>query len=242
MLFRIKHLESRRVQVDYRSADLGRPTVTQLVADGEVLVNAVHSDTWSTDPTQVMVCAACGIERCEAGGWVSPRRASGVVLWLPAFSSMAESEADAVEYRPPTYFSTRGVPVFDEQLFAAASPRPRGLWTPTDLPALRSNELVLAMQWIAPGQILGTHPGPVAVREADVLAVSSGEREARLRELATLLAGALRSLEPVALRALGAADEPIVFHLDTPGHPAWSPLAIVDGAPRLHFEGLGVSC
>ena len=153
---------------------------------------------------------------------------------------MRESDFDAREYRPPDYMATRGIPTFDEARAARLVASIPSVPHVEQLLPLHSDELVLAMQWTAPGEILGTFPGPAVVRETDVLTVSTGDRDECLRDLAALLRGARAASEPVVLRPWSEADERIEFYLDTPGHPVWSPLARFDGVLRLHFEGIGV--
>lgn len=234
VFWRVQQIESRRSQMDYTSSAQGHPTVTQLLADGVVIANAVERTTWSARTVQSMICSECGMERCAAGGWISPRAADAAILWLPAFEEMAGGARDAAEYRPPEYFE-RGIPLFAEPAVTGLLGLAGG--SLHALPRLRGSELILAMQWTAPVGILGKFPGDVRLRHDDVLAVSSGEREVRIREVERVLRASAVN-DAVTLRALQPDEEPIVLYLDAPGHPAWSPLAIVDREPALHLDGL----
>jgi hypothetical protein len=232
-LWRVQQIEVRRSEVDYTSSGQGRLVVSQLFADGELIANALARTEWGASSVQAMVCAECGIEGCAAGGWISPRRSDGWVLWLPAFDEMAESARDAHDYRPPACFA-RGIPLFGKGVAAAL----RGLPALREPPALRTHELIRAMQWTAPARVFGTFPDDVRLRRDHVLAVSSGERETRLQELERLLEEGLRDTDGVTLRELEPNDESVVFWPDAPGHPAWSPLVLTDGKPTLHLDGL----
>lgn len=239
-LWRVKHLETRRAVADYTSSEQGHRAVTQLVADGEVIANAIESTTWTQGSVQVVVCAQCGFEACAPGGWVAPRRAGSSVLWPPAFAEMRDDGDDAGEHRPPDYVRRRGIPRFDEPRAATLCASLPGAPDVAQLPPLRSDELALAMQWTAPGEILGAFPGPVVLRAPDVVAVSSGDRDACLRELAALLSRACSESAPATLRPWNEGDERIEIFLDTPGRPMWSPLARVGSVLRLHLDGVGV--
>lgn len=237
VLWRVQQVGSRESQIDSTSFAQRRSTVTQLLGDGVVIANAMESTTWNGRIVQAMVCTECGIERCAAGGWISPRAVDGAVLWLPAFEEMAGDAPLAREYRPPEYFE-RGIPLFFEPSVTALLEQVHGFPAVAELFRLRTNELTLAMQWTAVAEVLGTFPGEVRLRHEDVIAVSHGEREMRIREVERLLREGAAASAVVTLRALQPDEEAIAFYLDAPGHPAWSPLAIVGGEPVLHLDGL----
>src|SRR5688500_13788287 len=105
--WRVERIELSRSDADYTSSGEGRPIVTELVADGVIVANAMDRTTWNARSVQAMLCTDCGMEGCAPGGYVSPRAIDGSVLWLPAFEEMTESGA----FVPPQYFA-RGIPLF----------------------------------------------------------------------------------------------------------------------------------
>lgn len=183
---------------------------------------------------QPIVCTGCGIEGCAPGGWVAPRAAGDRILWIPAFDEMGD-DFGRRERAPPSYVSTRGVPTFADAAATALAEAVAAAALDAIEP-LRSRELALLLQWLAPAEVLGATPPP-AVRAADLLAEASGERERRSSALADLLDGA-RADVPVSFRPLRTGDELVTFFLDAPGHVEWSPLVLVGGEPALHLDGL----
>jgi hypothetical protein len=230
--WRVERIALSRSEADYTSSETGRPIVTQLLADGAIIGNAMDRTRWNARVVQATLCTDCGMEGCAPGGYVSPRALDGSVVWLPAFDEMTESGA----FEPPEYFS-RGIPLFTGPSISALLVHLTGLPPIGDLPPLRANELLLLLQWMAPAEILGVFPREVRLRRADVLAVSSGERDARIGELERLLCEASAEHADRMMRARRPDEDPVVFYLDAPGHPEWSPLALVDGEPALHLDG-----
>ena len=87
-LWRVERVETRELECSF--AGPASATVTQLVADGEILADAVEYPRWRVDPVQVELCAECGVAGCAPQGWVRPRRAGDRLLWLPAFDELVE--------------------------------------------------------------------------------------------------------------------------------------------------------
>ena len=218
MLWRVNQLERRRVEVDRSSAGLGRAVVTQLLHGDKVLANAVEWTRWR-DTAQVIVCTHCGVEGCESGGWVAPRKVGDHVLWLRTL------------HAPPAYFEKHGIPLID-----AAQLPSRAL---AETLLLRGEDVVRLLQMTAPDSLLGALGSDVVLREPAVIAVSEGERAEALAALKTVLAETLAVREPVAFDPLSDGEVPISFYLDARGHPSWSPMVRVAGVLRVHIEGLG---
>lgn len=221
--------------LDFRSSGQGRPTVTQLVAEGEILANAIEFTAWSVDPVQVEVCSDCGVERCAPGGWVSPRRAGEHVAWIPAFDELAEDQG---EFGPPRYFARRGVPLFEREA-AKTLAKMVGVEL-EDMRPLTSRDVTLLLQWTAPGRLLGAAPAVPRIRREDVLAATSGDRDEALDRLDELLAAAIGSDADVVLQNRCDEADLISFFLDLPDHPEWTPLVRKHDRVELAVGGLVV--
>lgn len=151
---------------------------------------------------------------------MSLRRFGSSVLWMPAFSSMA-AEPNSAEYNPPRYMSEVGLPAFSEEAYARVRESSRSLPSVEEIVVLGSRELLLILQWEAPGSVLGNFPEPPCLREDALVAVDRGD----LADSKEALLGLIRQAwtQPRALVPC-SADERIAFFIDHPGHPAWAPL------------------
>lgn len=74
-------------------------------------------------------------------------------------------------------------------------------------------------------------------RYVSAFARSSRSREATARSLRDVSCTGPTEKDAV-MRPLVPGDEPVEFYLDAPAHPAWSPLVLVVGEPRLCLDGL----
>lgn len=232
-LWRVERVETRELECSF--AGPASATVTQLVADGEILADAVEYPRWRVDPVQVELCAECGVAGCAPQGWVRPRRAGDRLLWLPAFDELVEDLA----LGPPRAFARRGVPLFEPD---AARPVVEMMSRELDaLQPLTLRDVALLLQWTAPGGLLDAAPTPPRVRREDVLAVTSGDRDETVDALDALLSAASASESPVVLREAAEGHERTGLFLDLPGHPKWSPLVRVAERVELALGDLVVS-
>lgn len=237
-LWRIRDLTSRRVQADYTASEQGRPFVTELLGDGEVIANAIERTPWAGTQVQAVICTHCGFEHCAIGGWVSPRRFADLLVWLPVFDAISSEGDDCNEYAPPPYF-TRGMPVFGPLVLPILEQR---IGTPiASSPRTSLREVARTMQWLAPGHVLDVPQSFVRLAAEHVLASSTGDRHSLAQELQRLLDHAASTDAAASLRPRREDEEVIELYLDLPGHHAWSPLALVDGRPALHLDGLVVA-
>ena len=108
-MWSIDTIETVPVALDFSSSGQGRRAATAVVAAGVCLFNAIELVEVETVATQVEVCESCGIVRCSSGGWVAFRRIGDRVVWIPAWAKMEEGE---LEYGPPPFLRSRGVPAF----------------------------------------------------------------------------------------------------------------------------------
>src|SRR5437763_613424 len=80
----VRSVTSRRASLDFTSSEQGFRSVTQLVADGTVLVNATELCSWAPSRVQMIVCDHCGQDGCQPGGWLTMRNIGDAVALIPA--------------------------------------------------------------------------------------------------------------------------------------------------------------
>ena len=209
-MWRIQNLEKGEVTLDFSSAGLGMLRTSALTADDTTIVNATTLVDMEDDAcAQVIVCTSCGTVHCEPGGWIQPRRFGAALLWLPCFERLAD---DNLEYRPPDFFKTRGLPFFDgvePQLLGPASPFPLGGHAIRD---------------------------PSRRRLADSVA-SSGELETVVTQIEAVLHEALSDVSLV--RPARATPGPELYLDGAKATPTWNPLVVDDvGNLRLSVDGV----
>jgi hypothetical protein len=220
--------------MDFSSSGLGQPTVTSIIADGSVLINAMALvDAAEPGQVQVHVCEHCGVTHCEPGGWVAFRRLGDQVLWVPCFEAMEAADSDAREYRPPS--SWPGWPIFDPQHYLLVRTlAPELLPLPDAIPPLGSRTAARLLQFDAPGRVLGRFPDAPRLRRDLVVNSSCGDLSTRVACLEALLADAWSNDLPVQPADTG---EVVAFYLDLPNTAAWEPLASTPGAFGISSRG-----
>lgn len=233
-MWRIRSVEKTAVTLDFSSAGSGSCRTSALTADDTTLVNATTLVEMEGDGcVQVLVCTECGIACCEPGGWVQPKRLGHALLWLPCFDRISDN---AVEYRPPNFFKTRGLPIFE----AASAERLGDLLPLLGLevaPPMTFRDVALLTQWVAPWRVLGEPGDAVRVKRELVVATSSGELTSVVDRLEAILDEALvdRSLVCPA----SATPGPALFIDGGKGTPTWNPLVVDNvGALRLSVDGV----
>jgi hypothetical protein len=238
-MWRVREIEARAIELDFRSSGQGRRTHTSLFGDGRRLVNA--ADLIEFDPTldrvQVVVCEDCGITNCAPGGWICQRRVEADVLWLPAFAAMSDKRG-STEYAPPTDMSERAFPVLGEGAYSTLRRYVRALPALPEIAPLHPRDLALVLQRDAPGRVLGTFPERPSLRPDAVVAVDHGDLA---EELTTMLERlSLAWSGSCVLRPCESADA-VHFYLDLPGRPVWSPLVRRGDARAIRVaDGLNV--
>jgi hypothetical protein len=217
-------LTTRKAVLDFSSSGGESFSVTQLVADGECLANAIELIDWAADPIQVRVCEKCGITHCEPGGWISLRRMGSYLLMIPAFANLTD---DATEYQPPHFPGNRGIVQLDLQNLVQLQSFVPELPAIESMKALSNREAALIFQWEAPGRVLGARSSFPVLKESKVVASDPGDTAERIETLNKLLE-AMHCSEAVAVLQTVADGTPAVtFFLDLPETPAWE--AYVEG-------------
>lgn len=158
-MWRIENPELRRGTLDFTSSEQRRRKVTRLFADGIQLVNALELIDWRGDDTQLLLCEACGIDRCERGNWVRIRRSDSLIWILPAFDYIwAERDYDKTEYYPPRFLQRHGVAYFDRSIFEDLRLKIECLPSFDALRPLTMREAALIFHLTAPAEVLGPPP------------------------------------------------------------------------------------
>ena len=114
----IDDFEIRDVQLDFTSSSGGRPRTKAIFTGDTCLANALSFIGLGDDPTQLIVCEACGTVQCEPGGWIHLRRIADSVVFIPVFAEMLAGNFESTEYSPPKYNSSRGTPIFSPNVYA----------------------------------------------------------------------------------------------------------------------------
>ena len=200
-----------------------------MFADGVQLINAVELVNWDTDDTQVLICEACGFDRCKPGDWVRVRRSDSMILMLPAFDYVwAELPDDRVEYSPPKYLRQRGgVAYFDRSTYESLLSQNTEFPAFEEIQQLNMREATLLFHWTAPAQVLGVPP-EVRVNEEIIVGASEGSSSSYVTVLKDLLNRQYNATSPALLRPLTGSDRVISLYLDASEFIDWKAL-VVDG-------------
>jgi hypothetical protein len=220
----VERLEIVPKTLDLTSSGQGRESTKALVADGVEIANALSRIEFG-EPTQLMVCEACGIIHCSSGGWASFRRLGDGLVFVPAFAEMAEEDSAEGEHGPPHFMKRNGIPLLRGAALAHLRALPY-FERVADLPPLSGTEAARIVQWEAPLALLGRFPGEPRLRREGIAAVNPGDDETTLAEFSRLLAAALASGAPV----VPTDCEPVTFYLEEQrGLPEWTPLGLAGG-------------
>jgi len=220
----IDKIEIRNVQLDFTSSSGGRPCTRAIYAADTCLVNALAFADLNEDPTQLIVCESCGQVHCQPGGWVHIRRIADSIAFIPAFAEMLNDDFESTEFSPPEYLSSRGTPLFALDTYQRMRDQAPAFPSIDNIQSITAAEAVRLIQWHAPLRVLGSFPHqPQLIRDA-ILAVSNGDVDDQCNGVQRFIdynVGSSAELSVVD----GSSAEPIEFHLDGPGFPAWRPVA-----------------
>ncbi len=213
--------------LDFTSSGQGHYLATQVFLDGALFANAVGLTAWNDDRIQVVVCAACGAEHCETGGWLTLRSVGALRVFLPMFSEW-RSEQDQGEYAPPRVVMQRGAPLFEPHIYAQLRQVVSEL--PASPPPLSGPEACALFRFEAPAGVHLASDRSQLARE--FVAAENGEVEEAMDAIIELLAQ-LQDAGPMQARPLAQDDRPLRLHANNAGFTEWTPLAISKQGPRL---------
>ncbi len=195
----------------------------ELVADGEVLSNAVNHVDWSESEVLLNRCTYCGGD--DADGWVAPRRSGDLVVLQPKF------EDPASLFAPPAPFARAGIAVVPHATLRAAVKRLPPL---DELPPWTMDDAVRALQFESI-PLLGSFPDEPHIATDAVVACSKEILEEGLAALRTCLERFSHRGESVLLEPLPEGEDPVWFYVEGLEPLDWFPIAEVDGTPVPHF-------
>ena len=224
----VENIELVSVELDLSTSGQGRQTATAVMCGGVRLFNAIQFVDVEPLATQVEVCECCGIAHCSHGNWVTFRRIGPSVVWLPAWEVMERGAWEESEYRPPSYFATKGAPIFGRSIWDQLRKLHEGLPACDTLPCINSREVARLSQWSAPNRVLGEFPSEPHLCRDLIIAVTEGDISTELSAVNHSLQNHFRNLDPMKLTSLSATFRPVEFWLDLPGTPAWKIFANVE--------------
>ena len=250
-MWSVREIEPITVDVDFSSSGQGRQSATAIEAEGVRLINAIEFLDVDSSATQVEICDSCGTPHCSSGGWVAFRRVGARVIWVPAWHEMEKGWWELSEYRPPSFLSRRGAPVFKPEAWEHLRTIRADLPAAIELPVLDSREAARLCQWSAPGRVLGEFPSEPQLHRPSVIAVTEGELATEADAVDRCLSQSYAAGRPVEEVPSSISTRPIEFWLDLPGTPGWRSFArvrdrvgfLVEGGLALLSEGgLTTSC
>lgn len=195
------------------------------------LLNSLEWVEWSDSPAQVVLCEACGVERCEPGGYAEIRRLGDFLLWGAPW---IDDPDDATEFAP-SYALRKAGPILV----------PREEWnrwgeTVASLPAFeqfgrcRRRDLVWA--WLNGSRVVSRSealrfPEAIAALEASVVTTENLDAAEAMSRVKTIVAWAenhpLADVEETIDPWEGEVE---TLYSDGPGELDWPGLVV---APSL---------
>ena len=223
-----ERIELQKQTLELASSGQNACHVTQLIADGLRLMNAVERIEYQHTGFQALICEQCGIAGCEPGSWVCLRVVGQRVLLIPAVERLREDSDLAHEFAPPHYLTRHKIPTLRTDQYASLGTVESELPPLHDLKDLTALEALAVHQVTAPGGILGPIEEGAQINSDVIIAVTDADLGPELQHLHSIVeqaeAGEL-------VKVFEAPDRIVEFHLDLPGYPSWHCLAFKDGEP-----------
>ncbi len=196
----------------------------ELIADGEVLSNAVNHVDWSEPEVLLNRCTHCGGDDVS-DGWVVLRASGELVVLQPRF------EEPAWFCAPPAAFARRGIAVVPYATLRALVKRLPPLdaiapWT--------ADDAILALQ-LESTPLLGRFPEEPHVATDSIVACSKGSLEEGLAALRACIARFRRRGVSVLLEPLPEGEAPVWFYVEGLSPLDWFPIAEIGGVPVPYF-------
>ena len=227
-MWQIKNAEIRPSKLDFRSSGQDKLAVSQLFVDEIQLINALELVEWDQEHSQFLICEACGMPGCKSQDWVSVRRSDSLVLFLPSCEHVWREQKDYMEYCPPRYLKSRGIPYLNSHTYESLSSRHSSFPTIDQIQPLKVKEATVLFQWTAPDRILG-EPPEVSIRRELFVGSSEGDHVELLQILEDLMKKHYESESSAELRSIASNERVISFYLDAARFSEWQAI-LFDGS------------
>jgi len=230
MPFLVKNIDIEATELDFRASGQGKLTYSALKVNSETIFNAMELSHYENGRMQAIVCAGCGIQGCEDGGWVSIRRFDEYILILPYQHSADHWRRSVID--SSGLFNKQGVPAFSKDHYETLKTHIKSLPDYFDVAALTKKELLLMFQLEAPRKILGHIGSSIRAKPDYFLTALVGDTEFELRALNRLL----KNFDDDAVAEVpNGFDAEVEFVLDLPNYPHWVPFGYKDGRAYLNI-------
>lgn len=219
------------VTYDRTDAGLGVEGDHALYFDEVEFANAISSTSWGEGTFQAMICRGCGIEGCEAGGWLSLMRAGDFVVFPPLFEDMLTEDIDMT---PPKY--AKGTPYMSIEGYEELRTLLPGLPEIAQLNTMSGSDAFCLWRWETPFRLLGRNEDGLQLRE-DLLLLGD-EGVAALKARICKVSDALILGGRVEMHLTRGV--PCLLWLDMKGSPSVEIMEQVDGHDHALVDGLAL--
>lgn len=202
-----------------------RHDFVELLADGEVLSNAVNHVDWAEPQVLLSRCTYCRGDDV-ADGWVELRRSGELVVLQPSFAGAARF------FSPPIAFASKGIAAVPHSMLRAFVKR----LPPLDaLAPWTAGDAILALQ-LESTPLFGRSPDELHIPSEAIVACSKPSLEEGLAALRQCVASFRHSGASVLLEPLPEGEGPVWFYVEGLAPRDGLPIAEVGGVVVPHFE------
>lgn len=212
-----------RWRPDFSSSGQPSPEWTRVKYRGVTVTNSLEHVDWTDNPVQVILCDACGHDRCASGNFVHVSRFGEYVLWTPAQSEVHETVGR--EHEVPRFLRTFGALAIPAEVWRSWPAVPAFDALPL------ANHRAVADAWIL---------GPERTRESilERLGEALGTGDTLEKDVAIdLVRRTMRDLDARAdepfLGVVAPIGAPEIFYFDGPAELDWPAFAFSSGATYL---------
>jgi hypothetical protein len=237
-VWEIKSASIQKAELDFRSSGQKIFEVSQLVADGVVLMNAIELTDFTENDVQLLICDRCGTIGCESGGWVGFRKSGDFILLIPAFEKMEGDDWSRTQFAPPQYLGKEGTPYFSLKTYENLC-RWISLFPPTaKIKNLKMSEAMRLAQHTMPLRIFGEPPeiNAQSVKFEYIIASSDGEPKENLQKIEEILRQNYKNEAAAKFRQPAADEEIIYLFVDADEFTDWQALVKKDAGYKLLLE------
>jgi len=213
---------------NFESSGQKSPSWTRVLCEGEELINALGWINWDEDPTQLLICTACGVSGCEIGGYVHVSRIGEFLAFTPP-PSLLQGGGAMISPEPHAFLLRHGAVLFPLNTWESirqGQPRmPAGTAFPemrrADLAELWSSTLPDVEERLAADRLLET------LKE---VLICSDDRDA---------GGALADLSTLISWVRSSPEAPVKGTLCAPNESGFNVVSVyLDGSPIRTWQAI----